>query len=561
MIDNQELSPASGSSQHAFSYLKETLHARKWSRVFLTVTLSCILGLAAYLRLAGLGDESFWMDEGGTMAYTGLPFTKMIAYIATRDTHPPLYYILIKFWRNLGDSEAFLRLPSAVFGIAAVAYLWSLVKEHWGAAAATASSLLLATSEVAIWYSQENRMYSLVLLLTVLFLQFFLRFVALFQCTGEDGQGNPAPRATLRDCLGVTVFTLALLYTHSMTIFLWGTQLLLGGLLGLIPLVRSRRRRSGGDSANPAFRNIAFRQWILCQAVIGVLYLPWLLVLFGQSANVHSRFWTKSPSLDAVWDVLGFTLLWGVWRIPILRDALKLVILLVAVRTIWNFRDVKGLALGAFVVLPLLMSYLYSIFRTPIMIYHALIFVCIPMLALVGSFLRIPGTKASVAKMCAGVLRGAACVVIFAFLVFINFSSWRVELGLQSKEDFRAAASNALRFADGTTAVVFINSISQAAFDYYFHRSDEGRNVAEYGVPCNYLEVPAGNASMEPPVTQESVRVLDKKLSAYQRVVLVKTHDWYTDPSGLLQDYFDSNWQFDQSLPVKDIVLLIYTRH
>ena len=106
MVDNPELSPASGSSLRDFSCPEETLQARKWSQVFLTVTLSCILGLAAYLRLAGLGDESFWMDEGGTMAYTGLPFTKMIAFIATRDANPPLYYILIKFWRNLAPQGA-----------------------------------------------------------------------------------------------------------------------------------------------------------------------------------------------------------------------------------------------------------------------------------------------------------------------------------------------------------------------------------------------------------------------------------------------------------------------
>src|SRR3989304_5512375 len=163
MVDNPELSPASGSSLRDFSCPEETLQARKWSQVFLTVTLAFILGLAAYLRLVGLGDESFWMDEGYTMAYTGLPFTKMIAYIATRDVHPPLYYILIKFWRTLGDSEAFLRLPSVVFGVASVAYMWSMVEEHWGAAAAAASSLLLATSAAAIYYSQEARMYSLLL--------------------------------------------------------------------------------------------------------------------------------------------------------------------------------------------------------------------------------------------------------------------------------------------------------------------------------------------------------------------------------------------------------------
>jgi mannosyltransferase len=561
MNDNPELSPASGSSQRAFSRPEETLQARKGSQVLLKVTLAFILGLATYLRLAGLGNESFWFDEGGTMAYTGLPFTKMIAFIATRDAHPPLYYIIIKFWRNLGDSEAFLRLPSAVFGIAAVAYMWSLVKEHWGVTAATASSLLLATSAMAIWYSQENRMYSLVLLLTVLSLRFFLRFVVLFQCTGVDGQGNPDPRAALRDCLGITVFTLALLYTHNVTIFLWGTQLLLGGLLGLRTLVRSRRRCAGGDSGDPAFRNIAFRQWIICQAIIGVLYLPWLLVLFAQSANVHSRWWWNEwPNAGTAWRILGFTLLWGEWKNPFLPLALKLIILLVAVRTAWNSRDVKSLALGASVFLPLLMSYLYSIFRAPIMIDRSLIFVCIPMLALVGSFLAMPGAKASVAKMRVGVIRIATGIVIFTFLFYMNFITWQVELGLQSKDDFRSAASNALKFADGATAVVFNSSGSQAAFDYYFHRSDEGRKVAEYGVPCFYYEAP-DSSGLEPLVTEESVRVLDKKLFAYQRVVFVKIHEWYTDPSGLLQGYFDSNWQIDQNLSVKGIVLLIYTRH
>jgi mannosyltransferase len=563
MGNNPKPSSASGSLKHAFTHPKETLKTWKGSRVFSTVTLACILVFAAYVRFAGLGDESFWMDEGYTMAYTGLPFTKMIAYIATRDTHPPLYYILIKYWRILGDSEAFLRFPSAVFGIAAVGYMWSLVKEHWGTVSATAASLLLATSEIAIWFSQENRMYSLVLLLAVLSLRFFLRFVALFQSPAADRHGNPAPRAARRDCIGVTVFTLALLYTQSVTVFLWGTQLLTGGLLGLIPLIRFRRRRSCGNSGNPAFRNSAFRQWILCQAVIGVLYLPWLLVVFAQSANVHARFWaTKSPSINEVWDLLGSILLWGHWSIPIVWDAIKLVMVLVAVRTVWNYRDVKSLALGASVVLPLLMSYLYSIYRTPILLDRALIYVCIPMLALIGTFLARSNAKGSVANKYTGILRVAAGIAIFAFLFNMNFIEWKVERGLQSKEDFRGAASNALKFADGATAVVFSNAATQAAFDYYFHRSGEGRNVDEYGVPCFYYEAPANSSGMEPLVTPQSVKALEKKLSAYKRVVFVRTegHEWYSDPSGLVQEYFDSNWKFVQSVPVKYIVLLIYTR-
>ena len=234
--------------------------------------------------------------------------------------------------------------------------------------------------------------------------------------------------------------------------------------------------------------------------------------------------------------------------------------MIVAVKTVVNFRDVKGLALGTSVVLPLLMSYLYSIFRTPIMLDRTLIFVSIPLLALIGSFLTIPGAKTRITSKILGILQVAAGVAIFTFLVFFNMISWRVEQGVQTKDDFRAAASIAVRFANESTAVVFNNAASQAAFDYYFHRSDEGRKVDEYGVPCNYLETPEGSSSMEPLVTPESIRALDKKLSAYRRVALVRSNQHYSDPTGLLKGYFDSHWRFGQQFSVKRVEITIYNR-
>jgi len=294
--------------------------------------------------------------------------------------------------------------------------------------------------------------------------------------------------------------------------------------------------------------------------VVGVLYLPWLLVLLGQSANVHSRFWTIPPDLDTVWNVFRITLLCWQWDEPIAWSVANLIVSIVAVKTVVNFRDVKGLALGTSVVLPLLASYLSSIFLFPIMAERTLLFVSVPLLALVGSFLTIPHAKAGLAKMIVGVLQVAVGVVLYAFLVYINLISWRIEQGVQSKDDFRGAASVTARFANESTAVVFNNAASQAAFDYYFHRFEEGRNAEEYGVPCHYLEVPEGNANLEPLVTPESIRALDKKLSAYQRVVLVRNHDYYSDPSGLLKGYFDSQWRFAQNFPVKGVEIFLYTR-
>lgn len=538
-----------------------SIQDQKWPQVVLTIALTITLGIAAYVRLLGLGSESFWLDEGYSLAYTELPFRKMIAYIATRDVHPPLYYILFKIWRYTGDSEMWLRLPSAVFGIVAVAYMWAMVEEHWGPAAAAASSLLLATSEAAIWYSQEARMYSLVLLLSVLSLKFFLRFITLVQFPGDEARNNAFPRATATDCIGLTVFTLALLYTHNVAVFLWGTQLFVGGMAGLLPFIRSRRIRTGCGIGNPDFRNGVFRQWLLCQAVIGAAYLPWLLVVFGQSANVVSRFWIEPPTMDTVWNVLRVPLVWWSWHDYIKWDVTKIILLIVAVKMFANFRDVKGMILGTFVILPLLMSYLYSIFRSPILLERSLIFVMVPLLALIGSFLTIPGAGASIFTKSVGALQVAVGVLLFAFLAHMNLTPWRIELSYQAKEDFRTAASNALRFADGSTAVVFNNSASQAVFDYYLHRSAAGRRVDEFGVPCHYLEVPEGNANLEPLVTRESIAELDRKLSSRQRVVLVRSYHQLSDPSGLLKGYFDSHWRFDRDLSAKGVEMLLYTRH
>jgi hypothetical protein len=294
--------------------------------------------------------------------------------------------------------------------------------------------------------------------------------------------------------------------------------------------------------------------------VIGVLYLPWLLVLFGQSANVHSRFWTIPPDLDTVWNVFRITLLCWQWDEPIVWSVANLIVSIVAVKTVVNFRDVKGLALGTSVVLPLLASYLSSIILFPIMAERTLLFVSIPLLALIGSFLKIPDAKAGTAIKIVGGLQIAVGVVLYAFLVYINLISWRIEQGVQSKDDFRGAASVTARFANEYTAVVFNNSASQAVFDYYFHRFDEGRKVDEYGVPCHYLEVPESNANLEPLVTPESIRALDKKLSAYQRVILVRNHDYYSDPSVLLKSYFDSQWRFDRDLSALGVEIFLYTR-
>ncbi len=81
----------------------------------LIIILIMILG--GVLRLISL-NQSLWMDEAiSALAIKGHSFLGLITKFAPGDTHPPLFYFILKFWSLIfGYSEISLRLPSVILG-------------------------------------------------------------------------------------------------------------------------------------------------------------------------------------------------------------------------------------------------------------------------------------------------------------------------------------------------------------------------------------------------------------------------------------------------------------
>ena len=77
--------------------------------------LAAAVGVVALgLRLYDIGDKSIWLDEAWSWRAARLSLGDMVDWTA-QDRHPPLYYGLLHYWTDaLGDSEASLRLPSAI---------------------------------------------------------------------------------------------------------------------------------------------------------------------------------------------------------------------------------------------------------------------------------------------------------------------------------------------------------------------------------------------------------------------------------------------------------------
>lgn len=128
-------------------------------RGYLVLTL--IVGWA--LRVLTLARKSLWLDEVVTLQVATMNVKDIITRSATQwEPHPPLYYLLMHYWVQLGSSEFILRFPSALLGILALPMTYRLFRQWSERWSAMASAWLLAIAPLHIWYSQEARMYALV---------------------------------------------------------------------------------------------------------------------------------------------------------------------------------------------------------------------------------------------------------------------------------------------------------------------------------------------------------------------------------------------------------------
>lgn len=135
-----------------------------------------ILFFGLILRLISL-NQSFWLDEATSAVIArGLSFSDIFTKFSPADFHPPLYYLILKVWTNIfGISEVSSRALSFVFGLATVYVVFLLGKKLFNARVGVIAALLLATSGLHIYYSQEARMYTMAAFFTSLAVYFFTR--------------------------------------------------------------------------------------------------------------------------------------------------------------------------------------------------------------------------------------------------------------------------------------------------------------------------------------------------------------------------------------------------
>lgn len=258
-----------------------------------------ILGLA--LRVYHLGTQSFWADEVISVGIANHSLPRIVQLVIAYDTHPPLYYFALHYWMILfGSSEFAVRLLSLIFGVLAIPMIYVLGRKLFNREVGLVGAFLLAISQFNIQYSQEARMYSMFFLFALLSMYFFVGFLQ------EDG---------LAVVFGYVLSTTLMLYSHMFSVFVLVIQNVF--LAGLIVASRTERYR--------------LRRWLPTQAIVLVIFAPWLSVLPQQ---LHSAQIAAFKNVDPITLVLDHaTGLYGVYYAQIAQLLLLLGLVALALFT------------------------------------------------------------------------------------------------------------------------------------------------------------------------------------------------------------------------------------
>ena len=133
--------------------------------IFHYLLLAVITLLAAGLRFYRLGEWSFWIEEHHSLRHTA----ELNSLASIIQSGRPLYYLISKpalnYW---GVSEWSARIVPAFLGIISVPLVYVLTKKLFGFIPAFLATLLLVISPWHIYWSQNARFYTLLLLLYTL---------------------------------------------------------------------------------------------------------------------------------------------------------------------------------------------------------------------------------------------------------------------------------------------------------------------------------------------------------------------------------------------------------
>jgi mannosyltransferase len=117
--------------------------------------LVLVVAAGAVLRLAGLPDQSLWIDEVYTLADIDRPLGDIVPRLRAEESTPPVYFWMVWGWTHVFDGDLGLRSLSLLCGLAAIPVAFALGAGLAGPWSGLAAAALIAVNRS--WFGTARR--------------------------------------------------------------------------------------------------------------------------------------------------------------------------------------------------------------------------------------------------------------------------------------------------------------------------------------------------------------------------------------------------------------------
>jgi hypothetical protein len=481
------LSATEGPTAGARSSVTSHLHKQATLSADVLLVAGLLITLVAYgLRLHGLTVQSLWRDEVDALRFAQLPLSEYVSIFSGPGQNGPLYFLLLRGWIALaGTSEFSLRYFSLLPGVLAAALTFALGRRLFGARTGLIAGTLVATSPYLVWYSQEVKMYALILALALLSLYAMRRATS----------GQP------RSWVVVVVATSLAMYSHILAALLIPLQMAL-------LLVWRPSGRQGWTWAAGAF------------AALTLPYLPfvtWQWDMLRTPADTGYSFYPLPEMLGVLLN--GYSVGLVPWGAELLLAVFGL-LLLVGVGDQVAKRRVSIAVLALWLLLPVAMVYVVSL-RRPLFTDRYLIWIA-------------PAFYLLVALGIAALARAVRALgpVLLGLLLLFNLQGVHIQETTPFKSDFRAAAAYVAERIQPGDLVIFQIPYARHTFDYYYR-----------GPTYNATEGLWTNAGLS---EDDADAMLRGQTQGYSVIWLVESESEMWDSRGLVRGWLEAHGQVEQ---------------
>lgn len=437
----------------------------KKNKIQLLLIITILLG--AGLRLYHLGWNSLWYDEA-TIAVNPNGISRVLESLFKVDEGAlflPSHFVFFSWAKVFGNSEFILRLLPAICGIISIYFIFKLGRYIFGnKSVGLFSAFLIAISPFHVYYAQEMRIYTMVVLLSMISVYFLVK----------------ALKNNLDfDWAGYSLINTLSLYMHFSACYILFSEI-------IFFLLNWRRHK------------VSIRKWLISNLLIFILLIPWLSAVFIETALVvyrKSPFWgLKLPPISGKNIFLTLEHMSLGFSAGIIMYIISIIIFTALfIYSLFKIKNKEGLSLllGGLCI-PVFTVYVISKFR---MCY-------VDEYLLSSSIFFYLIVAYGIEKIGSGLFRGVILSAIFLLSMFslrnhyLNIfpRPYSEHIGVHCTNDFRQAAKYVIDNFRQADCILHVDKRAAFPFEYYFARegitADNGvilrLNESQFLIPSRY---------------------------------------------------------------------------